>query len=170
MQVTDILVAEHEIIINRINQLKVDLEIPLVEKIEKIKKHIEFIRVYADEYHHAKEEAIYFEWMKSKNPYLEQGPLRCMLSEHQEGRDYVNLAMESINKYQLKKDSEELVQMKNNLMNFCHLLENHIQKENEVLYVMAESLNDQSTDGDEVMLSTFLKINEHLSEKVKSFL
>ncbi|MBT3982294.1 MAG: hypothetical protein HOE90_13130 [Bacteriovoracaceae bacterium] len=159
MQCTEILMKEHETILARVSQLEQTLESKVSENIEAIDKTIEFIQKYADEFHHAKEEDIYFKWMIDKNPMFEGGPIHCMLDEHNKGRSFIKTAVAEMDK--IKSDpthSEE--QVKESLTNFIDLIRAHIDKENNVLYQMAEQVNADVGDGDEIMLPKFQSINE----------
>lgn len=97
---------------------------------EDVRKAIEFIRNYADKFHHAKEEDILFkEFGKSENIHC--NPVEQMLFEHEQGRGFVK-AIEEANEAGDKRKLEE------NAKNYAELLQQHIFKEDNILYPMTE--------------------------------
>ncbi|MBE0666085.1 MAG: hemerythrin domain-containing protein [Bacteroidales bacterium] len=97
------------------------------------------IKNYADGYHHAKEERIFFPVIAGKGFSLQQGPVAVMLSEHILGRDYVSGMQENIELYK-NGDRSALEQIFNNMMGYVTLLRNHIAKENNILFRMADKV------------------------------
>lgn len=168
MKVTEILMKEHQFILERLSILN-----ELISKrdsfdIYKVEESIRFIQLYADEFHHAKEEDIYFKWLGSKNPMYDNGPLPCMLSEHDQGRAFVKNAQEAIKEYKLGNE-EKMVDIIENLISFITLLRDHIHKEDNVLYNMAEKENSISGDGDAMMLDRFIDTEKQYLEVFKEF-
>ena len=90
-----------------------------------------FIRNYADGFHHAKEEDILFKAMLGSNGQMHCNPIPVMLHEHDEGRRYVAGMISA-----LGHDQKEV--LIDNARGYCYLLHNHILKEDNVLYPMAE--------------------------------
>lgn len=154
MQVIDILMLEHQRILSQLNDAEDMLEEPLKENLGKLNTFLDFIVDYADSYHHAKEEEILFNWMRSKNPSLDHGPLRCMLSEHDSGRNLIIGIKGALESY-INGDLAKEDYIHSRLSNFISLLRDHIEKEDKILYMMAEHLNDQFQDGDKIMLPKF---------------
>jgi hemerythrin-like domain-containing protein len=62
-----------------------------------------------------------------------------MLHEHNQGRDYIRNASESLALYEAG-DVTAVADLRFNLLSYAELLTNHIQKENRILYPMAEKL------------------------------
>lgn len=139
MNITKVLSDEHQ------NILKViDLVLNKCDETEQtrdidfsfFKKVIDFIKNYADKFHHAKEEDILFKAMLNNIDNLHCNPIPVMLHEHDEGRTYVIGMEEGI----WENNVELLLE---NTRGYCFLLQQHIFKEDNVLYPMAEeSLND----------------------------
>ena len=99
---------------------------------------VDFIRNYADKYHHAKEEDFLFPAMEEAGVPGEGGPIGVMLAEHDEGRGYVRTAAEAIDAYR-GGDAAAGKIIAANLRNYAGLLESHIAKENQVLYPIADA-------------------------------
>ena len=73
----------------------------------------------------------------------QSGPVGVMLHEHEQGRAYVKQAEEGI--LRLKSgDIHAAGAIKESLLNYSTLLTNHINKENNILYPMAERLLPQT--------------------------
>lgn len=95
-----------------------------------------FIQKYADGFHHAKEEDILFTAMLENQDCMHCNPIPVMLSEHDEGRAYLKALVEANE----QNDVEALIV---SARGYCFLLAQHIHKEDNVLYPMAEdALNE----------------------------
>ena len=92
---------------------------------------IDFIKNYADGYHHAKEEDVLFKMMLDNVENMHCNPIPVMLHEHEAGRQYVK----NLEKGIANSDKKEIL---TNAIGYCHLLKDHIYKEDNVLYPMAE--------------------------------
>jgi hemerythrin-like domain-containing protein len=100
---------------------------------------VELIRKFADGLHHAKEEDLLFPLLGEKGFSPEHGPVAVMLSEHTQGRDFVKGALEGIKEFKNGKQGE-LQSIYENLGNYAYLLQNHISKENNILFRMADQV------------------------------
>jgi hemerythrin-like domain-containing protein len=95
------------------------------------------IRNYADGFHHGKEEKIFFPALEVKGFSPHQGPVAVMLSEHVQGRNFVKEMAEYTALYK-KNDLLALEQVFINMTGYVNLLRNHISKENNILFRMAD--------------------------------
>lgn len=141
MRPTEDLVREHGDIlamIQVVREMVRRLETAKSVDPEHIDKAIYFIRNYADKYHHAKEEDLLFPAMYEAGVPKEGGPVAVMLREHDEGRKYVRVAAEANDRYRTG-DATAGKTVAANLRNYAGLLEQHITKENQVLYPIADS-------------------------------
>jgi hemerythrin-like domain-containing protein len=109
---------------------------PNVEHFEMI---VKVIREFADGLHHAKEEQLLFPLMVSKGYSNETGPVAVMLHEHEAGRNYVKGMMENITLFK-KGEPGALMAVYSNMLGYAALLKNHIGKENNVLFRMADKV------------------------------
>lgn len=98
---------------------------------------IEFIQVFADKCHHGKEEGILFVAMEEAGIPKEGGPIGVMLLEHGMGRGYVKGMREAMAKYRAG-DHQASSRIVENGRNYIVLLTQHIAKEDNILYPMAE--------------------------------
>jgi hemerythrin-like domain-containing protein len=105
---------------------------------------INLIRKFADGTHHAKEENLLFPLLGEKGFSPEQGPVAVMLHDHEEGRNYVKGASAGIQKFK-DGDTDALQSIYKNMSGYALLLQGHIDKENNILFRMA----DQAFSDDE---------------------
>ncbi|NLP44270.1 MAG: hemerythrin [Peptococcaceae bacterium] len=96
-----------------------------------------FLKIFADKCHHGKEEDYLFKELVKKGIPNEGGPVGVMLQEHVQGRDYIAQMSRSL-------DEKNIEGFNNAAALYCELLRQHIAKENNVLFVMADKvLNEQ---------------------------
>ncbi len=98
---------------------------------------IGFIREYADKHHHNKEEKLLFTRMVEEGgdtavKLVKHG----MLVEHDLGRMYVRDLEDSLSRVK-SGDNEAKVDVIANAISYTHLLEKHIEKENNAAYTYA---------------------------------
>lgn len=98
---------------------------------------VNFIRNYADRFHHAKEEDVLFEALIKNGMPRENSPIAAMLMEHDQGRAYVR-AMETAAADALTGKNVDIVTLSENALAYVELLREHISKEDEILYPLAE--------------------------------
>jgi len=117
---------------------------------EDLEKMIEFFRNFTDRCHHAKEEGHLFVKMQERGMSGESGPIGVMLQEHEEGRQSVRAIAKALPSAE-KGDSSAIASVRSNLQAYIELLRAHIDKEDNVLYPMADRLltsADQQTLGE----------------------
>lgn len=98
---------------------------------------VEFIRVFADKCHHGKEEDLLFPAMEEAGVPREGGPIGVMLIEHTQGRDYVKNMADSATAYK-SGQREAAGVFAANARNYVSLLAQHIDKEDNILYPIAD--------------------------------
>lgn len=89
---------------------------------------VEFIRSYADRYHHAKEEDILFGYF---SPDLDI--LQAMLTDHETARGHVRAVVAGV-------ESRDAAAVRQNLLAYAALLLEHIRKEDDILYPWMDRL------------------------------
>ncbi|NUQ56949.1 MAG: hemerythrin domain-containing protein [Candidatus Paceibacter sp.] len=100
------------------------------------RRAIEFIRKYADKFHHAKEEDVLFVKI-SGHSRMHCDPTKQMLHEHEIGRGFVKGMEEALG----KNDKKSLCE---NARGYGELLREHIFKEDNILYPMADEALSES--------------------------
>ena len=108
-----------------------------VEDREELAKFVTFIGGYADGHHHGKEEDILFAAMVQAGFSREFGPVAVMLAEHDRGRACVANLRRLSEQPQPWSDEDRGVLLESAL-GYASLLHGHIQKEDAILYPMAE--------------------------------
>lgn len=118
---------------------------------------LEFIKEFADQYHHAKEEDLLFPVMEKAGIPREGGPVGVMLMEHDQGRAYVKGMREAVAKYKAgdPSASSAIVQ---NARGYVSLLTDHIDKEDQCLYPMADA--QFSDEQQQELVKNFAKVEE----------
>ena len=111
----------------------------LFKKLKKdFDKIIDFVRNYADNHHHKKEEKILFvKMVEELGEPAEKAVKQGMLVEHDLGRLHIRELVEALDK--LKAGEEEAkLDVIANAISYSHLLTRHIDKEDRVIYKFAE--------------------------------
>ncbi len=99
----------------------------------------EFVAVFSDGSHHRKEEDILFVAMTAKDMPQDSGPVAVMLQEHVEGRR-LTAAFRSAAEQMKTGDTSAAMDVIHNAMDYVNLLREHIFKEDNVLFPMADQL------------------------------
>jgi hemerythrin-like domain-containing protein len=99
----------------------------------------EFIKGFADGCHHQKEEGVLFKAMTASGMPTHQGPIAVMLHEHEQGRAYTRGMREAAESLQAGDDSA-VSKIIDNARGYTALLREHIMKEDNVLFPMAENV------------------------------
>ncbi len=102
-----------------------------------LEEAVEIIKNFADGLHHAKEETLLFPLMAEHGFSTQQGPVAMMLHEHEQGRNYVKGMTENIALFK-NGDLSALALIYHNMLGYGDLLRNHISKENNILFRMAD--------------------------------
>jgi hemerythrin-like domain-containing protein len=99
----------------------------------------EFIRGFADGLHHKKEEGVLFKAMVEGGMPQDEGPIAVMLEEHEQGRRFtrgMSAAAEALD----GGDSSAGEAVVQNAQGYIVLLRQHIAKEDNVLFPMADRM------------------------------
>ena len=157
---TRILREEHETILRMLDVLETTAE--KVEAGESVPVSllsdlVEFFTLFADRSHHGKEEDLLFPLLERKGVPRIGGPVGCMLVEHDEGRQFVKAMVASApgcasGEASARKTWVEAAR------GYANLLCNHIWKENEILFLMAEKLLSEEEQAQ--LAAEFRKVGE----------
>ncbi|HOX29736.1 MAG TPA: hemerythrin domain-containing protein [Candidatus Paceibacterota bacterium] len=96
-----------------------------------------FIREFVDKCHHGKEEGQLFAVIKRNSNIRDNGLVDDLIKEHESGRGFVKNMADALKAGDMEK-------FKRNSLDYVKLLDQHIFKENTVLFPMAErALNNE---------------------------
>lgn len=145
MEPTKVLMQEHRVIEQVLSCL-----LKLAEKAEaenkldgqSARETLDFLRGYADKWHHCKEEDRLFPIMEQRGFSADEGPTCVMRIEHRQGREHIRLMDESINGA-AEGGAKELERFVRNARSYVVLLRQHIEKEDHCLFPMADQALSQ---------------------------
>jgi len=145
MKAIELLMNEHRVIERALTLLELaTMRIKREEKvsINALNTLLKFFREYADRCHHGKEENSLFPLLEAKGIPREGGPIEVMLYEHQLGRGYIKAMIESLES--LDKNIEAKAKFINNALSYITMLRDHIYKEDNILFRIAEEVINES--------------------------
>lgn len=154
------LVDEHDVIISVIEAVEAMVQKADSEGLNNgfFEKACDFFATFADTCHHGKEEAHLFPMLESRGIPREGGPIGCMLHEHEEGRAEIRAAREALNAMDRGDRSAGRIVILA-FRRFCELLRQHIQKENQVLFVVGDQA---MSDADKELLDRQFNCAQHV--------
>lgn len=121
-------------------KLQRGIEIPA----ETLVQFVDFLRTYADGLHHRKEEAQLFPALLRSGASHNEGVIAIMLEEHEAGRAFIRELDEATQAYKVG-DPRTVRRFVLGAWRYMDLLTEHIHKEENVLFVLAdEALDDDS--------------------------
>jgi hemerythrin-like domain-containing protein len=142
MTATTALRNEHERILSVIACLRVACDAARSEDgfdAETFRQGLDFIRNYADGWHHAKEEVHLFPALEAAGVPRDGGPVGVMLQEHEIGRSHVGVMTEHLESA-ADGDGPARVAVLEHALAYADLLEAHIRKEDNILFNMADRI------------------------------
>ncbi|HMR97806.1 MAG TPA: hemerythrin domain-containing protein [Anaerolineales bacterium] len=142
MQTTDILMSEHRVIekvLNALesaaNRLEAGGDIPM----DFFLKAADFIRNFADGTHHQKEEGILFTALEEHGLPKDADPVSVFMDEHVEGRRLTKGMVDCAERI-TAGDTSAKSKLVQHAQDYAALLREHIQKEDNVLFPMADNI------------------------------
>jgi len=112
-----------------------------------------FLKTFADKCHHGKEENFLFQELINKGMPNEGGPIGVMLQEHTQGRSYIA----QMSRY---LDAKDVNGFNNAASQYRDLLRRHIEKENNVLFQMADKVLDEQEQ--DLLFEKFEQFEENI--------
>ncbi|MBI2441246.1 MAG: hemerythrin domain-containing protein [Lentisphaerae bacterium] len=122
---------------------------------QRILEAVDFIRSYADRYHHAKEEDILFKYFDEKTDIL-----KVMRTDHESARGHVRAILVAV-------ERQERDQVAEHLNAYYELLQQHIKKEDEILYPWMDRQLSDSQVGQ--LFAQFNEANKALSQAPQKY-
>jgi hemerythrin-like domain-containing protein len=125
---------------------------------------LDFLRNFADKCHHGKEEELLFPAMEKAGVRKDRGPIGVMLVEHEQGRQYIQAMVDALEEYRQGNQAARAT-LADNARAYAALLSQHIQKEDQVLFPMAEQV--LAAEEEEALVEGFDRIEqEHIGPGV----
>ncbi|MDD5557380.1 MAG: hemerythrin domain-containing protein [bacterium] len=158
MKATGQLKAEHEgirIMLRVLDKIGDDIKAGAGVDAGHLHRIIEFLKVFVDRCHHGKEEDVLFPALERAGVPGEGGPIGVLLAEHETGRARVRAMAAALSNHE-KRGREALAGFADTAGEYTALLDQHIEKENTVLYVMADRLLSEGEQ--EKMFAEFERI------------
>ncbi len=100
---------------------------------------LEFLRLFADRSHHGKEEDLLFPLLENKGIPRRGGPIGIMLQEHDMGRALIQDMVAASDEY-ARGGAGSGNRWAKSAREYTALLRAHIDKENNILFVMADNV------------------------------
>ena len=142
MTATELLKHEHQAILIVIGATEKEAAtIGMTGKVhaDTVRQMADFLKNFVDRCHHSKEEKHLVAAMHAHGMSMDSGPLAVMLREHEQGRVHVRAIAEAVGKTGIPSASSAR-KVKDELSAYAVLLRGHIDKEDNVLYPMADRL------------------------------
>lgn len=142
MEATEILMSEHRVIERMIATLEAatnKLAAGQAVRPGFFLDAADFIKGFADGCHHRKEEGVLFEAMVAAGLPKQTGPIAVMLSEHEQGRAFTR-GMRAAAERLAGGDASGAHEVVANARGYAALLRQHIQKEDHILFPMADQV------------------------------
>lgn len=136
---TEILSDEHRVIERVLDALQRLTAVPVNPSLEQWRKALDFFRHFADQCHHFKEEKVLFPALEEHGIPREGGPIGMMLAEHEEGRGHVRSMIDAVEQV-AKGNGAASTTLLDHARAYVTLLREHIQKEDDILFRMAEEV------------------------------
>jgi hemerythrin-like domain-containing protein len=160
MTPTEDLTNEHnaiKVMLSIMNKIAENINTNKNLDIRDIENIVDFLKTFADKCHHGKEENALFPALIKAGIPKENGPIGVMLYEHTVGRGYIKEISTGAENYKKNHPkSDELIAT--SLTNYVNLLKNHIQKEENVLFPMANKVLSEQTQNE--IFEQFERIEE----------
>ncbi|MGC8659978.1 MAG: hemerythrin domain-containing protein [Desulfomonilaceae bacterium] len=160
MKATEQLKAEHEgikLMLGVINEICRRMDSGELVNVKHVESILEFLRVFVDQCHHGKEEEILFPALEAVGIPKEGGPIGQMLFEHQQGRRLVKEIATTIPSV-TSTEWSSAKKFSQTSRKYIELLTQHIFKENQVLFAMADARLSEAEQGQ--LFDEFEKLEE----------
>ncbi len=158
MTATEVLKHEHQVVLRVLDAA--EKEAAAIRQdgtihVQLVREMIDFFGNFVDRCHHAKEEKHLFPRMNQRGMPMASGPLAVMLNDHDQGRACIRAIREALPQ-EGEPDAAARNRIAESLSTYVALLRAHIDKEDNVLYVMADRLLD--SEDQEALISAFEKV------------
>jgi hemerythrin-like domain-containing protein len=118
---------------------------------------MEFLSVFVDKCHHGKEEEFLFPALEAAGVPREGGPIGVLMSEHEQGRRLVARLKKAVTNY-IAGDKDATAEFQVVVDEYAVLMIHHIEKENNVIFAMADAKLDSFKDDE--LFESFEKLEK----------
>jgi hemerythrin-like domain-containing protein len=142
MKPTEVLITEHNAVLlalEILGKIGDSLAAGTADAPEHLDQLIDFFRGFVDRCHHAKEEDVFFPELQKRGLPREGGPIGVMLAEHDAGRRHIREMADALARLR-SGDGGAIRSIREDSTGYRNLLQGHIDKENNVLFPMADRL------------------------------
>ncbi len=150
MNAIETLQREHDLILEFLGQLSTAVERIVTSQgppKEYFEKALDFCRVFADQYHHFKEEYVMFGLLAQKHDGALDGEIARHRDQHEECRTLIQKTSQSLDGYSRKLDTAART-IHRSMSDYVITLRSHIRSENEILFPMVEeALSQEEAEG-----------------------
>ena len=162
MKTTEILTREHSLILQALESLS-----QAQKQIEKnrslprdyFEKALVFLREFADQFHHFKEEYLMFGLLALKKGGAFDGPIGSLRYQHERCRACIDAISNSLDGY-CSGDGIATTKLLENLAAYISLLRRHIHEEDHTFFPMANK--ELSIEEEDILLMQFKKEDEKM--------
>jgi hemerythrin-like domain-containing protein len=140
--VTEVMMEEHRLILRMADLLEARADLLEGGRLRRwafFLEAVDFIRNYADRFHHAKEEDILFRELVRNGMPAENSPVAAMRLAHEQGRALVR-GMEEAAQRAIGGEPSAASALVENARGYVAFIRDHIEKEDTILYPLAERL------------------------------
>lgn len=147
MKPTEELIQEHnaiKLMLAVMNKIVENLRHNKAVELKDIEDIVNFLKTFADKCHHGKEETVLFPELVAVGIPSENGPVGVMLYEHTQGRAYIQAIQDGAHNWEKDHDTSAEA-IAGAMSSYIALMQNHILKEENILFVMANQRLAQQT-------------------------
>jgi hemerythrin-like domain-containing protein len=140
--------AEHlniEIVVKSLQDAVAALDQCQRLNVQKLRSVVDFLRVYADERHHQREEALFFPILVKRGVPAQGCPIAGLNHEHEKGRALVTSLGEEITFYEQRQLGADQA-LRQTLQGIMDLYRKHLWMEDVMVFPMAEKRITESDD------------------------
>ncbi len=134
-----------EVVIKSLSDAVATLDTRQPLNAQKLRGVVEFLRVYADQRHHQREEGIFFPLLVQRGVPPQGCPIGGLNNEHEKGRALVSALAEGITAYEQKRSGADR-SLRQTLQEIVELYRKHLWMEDAMVFPMAEKLVTEVDD------------------------
>ncbi len=165
MTSTEILKHEHQAILKvmeaAVREIRAILPLGKITTTDNIEKIIDFCRVFVESCHNAKEEEYLLPKMRERGKMTDVGLIKTIVKEHTEGHRLMQRVAEFLPLARIYPIPSNVAEVTANLKSYIELLRGHIDKEDHVLFPLADCL--LTSEDQQTILKSF---DKHEAEEV----